>query len=98
MQEISANDYSVPGTPFLLSITTRARCYVVVKSLATGADLFARTIDGGVTQPVLVPTGSATLEAYAGGSSLSVDTHGKHVGTVPSLGYAVVYTFNPTNS
>ena len=44
--------YSVPGSPFMLSIRTTARCYVVVRSLATGADLFASTINAGATQSV----------------------------------------------
>jgi hypothetical protein len=48
-----------------------------------------------VTQSVTVPAGAATLEAYAGGSSLSVSVNGRSVGTVAKLGYAVVYRFNP---
>jgi hypothetical protein len=47
---------------------------------------------------VVVPSGSATLEAAAGGSSLVVRSQGKQVGTVPVLEYAFTYTFNPTNS
>jgi hypothetical protein len=97
MQETSPNTFSVPASFFVLSIKTTARCYVVVKSLATGNDLFDSTINGGVTQSVFVPRGSATLEAYAGGSSLSVVAHEKQVGAISDLVYAVVYTFNPSS-
>jgi len=91
--------YSVPGAPYLLAIKTTQRCYVVVKSLTSGtAPLLASVIAAGVTQTLLIPSGSVTLEAYAGGSSLSVSFHGKQVGTVPTLTYAHTYTFNPTNS
>jgi len=90
--------YSVPGSSYLLTIKTTARCYVVVRSLKSGTDLFASTINGGATQKVLVPGGSATLEAAARGSSLVVSSGGKTVGTVPALLYAVTYRFNPTNT
>ena len=70
----------------------------MVKSLKTNTDLFNSTISGGTTQAVVVPSGSATLEAAAGGSSLVVRSQGKQVGTVPVLEYAFTYTFNPTNS
>lgn len=90
--------YSVPGSSYVLEIKTTRRCYVVVKSLKTNTDLFNSTISGGTTQAVVVPSGSATLEAAAGGSSLVVRSQGKQVGTVPVLEYAFTYTFNPTNS
>jgi len=90
--------YSVPGSPYVLAIKTTQRCYVVVKSLASRTNLFSATISADVTQPVVVPGGSTTLEAYAGGSSLSVSFQGKPVGTVAVLRYAITYNFNPTRS
>ncbi len=90
--------YSVPGSPYVLAIKTTQRCYVVVKSLASRTNLFNATISAGVTQPVVVPRGSTTLEAFAGGSSLSVSFQGKPVGTVAVLRYAITYNFNPTRS
>jgi len=90
--------YSVPGRPYVLAIKTTQRCYVVVKSLASRTNLFNATISAGVTQPVVVPRGSTTLEAFAGGSSLSVSFQGKPVGTVAVLRYAITYNFNPTSS
>jgi hypothetical protein len=90
--------YSVPGSPYVLAIKTTQRCYVVVKSLASRTNLFSATISADVTQPVVVPGGSTTLEAYAGGSSLSVSLQGKPVGTVAVLRYAITYNFNPTRS
>jgi hypothetical protein len=80
----------------VLAIKTTQRCYVVVRSLATRTDLFASTIGAGTTQSVLVPSGSTTLEAFAAGSSLSVNVQGKPVGTVAVLRFAVTYSFNPT--
>ena len=56
------------------------------------------TIGAGVTQSVLVPSGSSSLEAYAGGSSLSVSFLGKPVGTIAVLRYAVTYNFIPATS
>jgi hypothetical protein len=90
--------YSVPGSPYVLAIKTTQRCYVVVKSLASRTNLFNATISADVTQPVVVPGGSTTLEAFAGGSSLSVSFQGKPVGTVAVLRYAITYNFNPTRS
>jgi hypothetical protein len=90
--------YSVPGAPYELTIKTTQRCYIQVKSLTTGALLFDSTLGAGVSQPVKVPTGSATIEAFAGGSSLSVSVSGNRVGTIAKLGYAVVYRFNPPSS
>jgi hypothetical protein len=90
--------YSVPAAPFVLTIKTTQRCYIQVKSLASGSLLFNSTLASGADQQVTVPSGSATLEAYAGGSSLSVSVQGTQVGTVSKLGYAVVYRFNPPTS
>ena len=90
--------YSVPAAPFVLTIKTTQRCYIQVKSLASGSFLFNSTLALGADQQVTVPSGSATLEAYAGGSSLSVSVQGTQVGTVSKLGYAVVYRFNPPNA
>ena len=87
--------YSVPGAPYVLEIRTTQRCYMQVKSLATGAFLFDNTLGGAVRQSVSVPSGSATVEAFAGGSSLSVSVNGSTVGTIAKLGYAVVYRFVP---
>ncbi len=82
----------------MLTIKTTQRCYIQVKSLASGSFLFNSTLASGADQQVTVPSGSATLEAYAGGSSLSVSVQGTQVGTVSKLGYAVVYRFNPPTS
>jgi hypothetical protein len=90
--------YSVPGAPYELTIKTTGRCYIQVKSLTTGTFLFDNTLGAGVMQPVSVPAGSATVEAFAGGSSLSVSVSGKQVGTIAKLGYAVIYRFNPPSS
>jgi hypothetical protein len=79
----------------VLTIKTTQRCYVVVKSLANRADLFDSTISSDAVQPVLVPSGASTLEAFAAGASLSVSFAGKQVGTVAVLRYAVTYNFNP---
>jgi hypothetical protein len=97
-QTINSVTYSVPGSPFVLAIKTTQRCYVVVKSLQNGTDLFGSTIGAGATQSVLVPSGAATLEAFAGGSSLSVSVQGRQVGTVAVLRYAFTYNFRPTSS
>jgi hypothetical protein len=95
----SSVSYSVPATSYALTITAEAGrpCYVVVKSLKTTLDLFASTIGGGATERVVVPNGSATVEAFAGGASLEVSALGKHLGTIPALEYAFTYTLNPTN-
>lgn len=90
--------YSVPGAPYVLTIKTTQRCFVVVKPLTPGPDLFASTIGADTAQPVLVSGGSTTLEAYAGGASLSVSVGGAQVGTVGTLKYAVTYEFNPPSS
>jgi hypothetical protein len=87
--------YSVPAAPYVFAIKTTQRCYMQVKSLQGGTLLLSQTLAAGVTQSVTVPAGAATLEAYAGGSSLSVSVNGRSVGTVAKLGYAVVYRFNP---
>ncbi len=97
-QTTNSVTYSVPGSPYVLAIKTTQRCYVVVKSLENGTDLFGSTIAAGTTQSVLVPSGSTTLEAFAGGSSLSVSVQGRPVGTVAVLRYAVTYNFRPTSS
>jgi hypothetical protein len=97
-QTANSVTYSVPGIPYVLEIKTTRRCYVVVKSLTNQLDLFASTISADVTQPVLVPSGSTALEAYAGGSSLSVSFHGKQIGTIGVLRYAISYDFNPSSS
>jgi len=89
--------YSLPGTPYVLAVKTTQRCYVVVKALASRTDLFAATIGAGETQSVLVPSGPSTLEAFAGGASLSVAFQGRQVGTVAVLRFAVTYIFNPTS-
>jgi len=94
----SSVTYSLPGAPYQLAIKTTHRCYVVVKSLASGFDLFASTISAGATQSVLVPGGAATVEAFAAGSSLAVSFHGHQVGTISELRYAIAYNFNPTSS
>ena len=96
-QTTNSVTYSLPGTPYVLAIKTTQRCYVVVKSLASRADLFASTIGLGETQSVLVPGGSSTLEAFAGGASLSVAFQGRQVGTIAVLRFAVTYIFNPTS-
>src|ERR1019366_10078754 len=75
-QGVSSVPYSVPAAPYVLTIKTTQRCYIQVKSLASGAFLFNRTLGPGVKQPVIVPSGSASLEAFARGSSLSVRVPG----------------------
>jgi hypothetical protein len=97
-QGVSSVTYSVPAAPYVLTIKTSQRCYIQVKSLASGAFLFNRTLGPGVIQPVIVPSGSASLEAFAGGSSLSVSVQGTEVGSLSKLGYAVIYRFNPSSS
>lgn len=94
-QSATSVTYSLPGAPYVLAIKTTQRCYVVVKSLANGADLFDSTISAGATQTVLVQNGSATVEAYAGGSSLTVSFQGARIGTIGVLRYAITYNFNP---
>jgi hypothetical protein len=69
-----------------------------VESLTSKTDLFNSTISADVTQSVLVTSGSTTLEAFAGGASLSVSFLGKPVGAVAVLRFAVTYNFNPTSS
>ncbi len=97
-QTATSVTYSVPTSPFTLSIRTTQRCYVVVRSLATGTDLFASTIAAGATQSVAVANGSAAVQAFAAGSSLIASANGRHLGTVAELKYATTYTFQPTNS
>jgi hypothetical protein len=97
-QTATAVTYSVPASHFTLSISTTQRCYVVVKSLATGTDLFASTIGAGTTQSVVVTNGSATVQAFAAGSALVISSSGRHLGTVAELKYATTYTFQPTNT
>ena len=94
-QTANSVTYSLPGSPYVLTIKTTQRCYVVVKSLANRPDLFDSTISSDAVQPVLVPSGASTLEAFAAGASLSVSFAGKQVGTVAVLRYAVTYNFNP---
>lgn len=89
--------YSVPSAPFTLVIKTTQRCYVQIKSLSTGSFLLNDTLGAGALQQVTVPAGSATIEAYAGGSSLTVNVAGNQIGSVGTLAYAVVYRFNPPN-
>ena len=90
--------YSVPGAPYVLTIKSTRRCYLQVRSLATGAELFNSVLAAGVSEAVTVQSGAATLEAFAGGSSLSVSVQGSEVGTISTLGYAVVYRFEPPTS
>ena len=97
-QTANSVTYSVPGSPYVLAIKTTQRCYVRVESLTSRADLFNATISADVTQSVLVPSGPTTLEAFAGGASLSVSFLGKPVGTVAVLRFAFTYNFNPTSS
>ena len=97
-QSANSVTYSLPRAPYVLSVKARQRCYVVVTSLASGTALFGSTIAAGATQAVSVLSGSATVEVYAAGASLSVSSHGSTVGAVPTLLYAHVYTFNPVNS
>jgi hypothetical protein len=97
-QTANSVTYSVPGSPYVLAIKTTQRCYVRVESLTSRADLFNATISADVTQSVLVPSGPTTLEAFAGGASLSVSFLGKPVGAVAVLRFAVTYNFNPTSS
>ena len=89
--------YSVPGAPYTLTIRTTQRCYVQVKSLASGTLLLDNTLGAGATQQVTVPGGSTSVEAFAAGSSLSVSVGGKQVGDVGGLDYAVSYRFIPPN-
>jgi len=102
MQQTSAGPntvtYSVPGAPYVLTIKTTQRCYIQVKSLVSSTSLFSQTIGAGLSQSITVPAGSATLEAFAGGSSLSVSVGATRVGTLAKLGYAVIYRFNPPSS
>jgi len=97
-QGVNSVTYSVPAAPYVLTIKTTQRCYIQVKSLTSGTLLYNSTLGAGVKLPVIVPSGSATLEAFAGGSSLSVSVQGTVVGTVSRLGYAVIYRFNPPSS
>ena len=94
----SSVKYSVPGRSYVLVVKTSRDCYVVVTSLPSRRVLYQRVIPGGLTERVSVPAGAATLEAYAGGSSLVVDSGGRRVGSIQSLTYAFIYTFTPTNS
>jgi hypothetical protein len=97
-QGFNSVTYSVPAAPYVLTIKTSQRCYMQVKSLPSGALLLSQTLGAGVTQSITVTASSATVEAYAGGSSLSVSVNGHSVGTIAKLGYAVVYRFNPPSS
>ena len=76
MQQISQTKnsvtYALPAALMCWPSRRTRPCYVVVRSLMNKTNLFATTISAGVTQSVLVPGGSTSLEAYAGGSSLSV--------------------------
>ena len=89
--------YSVPGPSYVLAITTTQACSVQVNFVKGNVELFTSTLPAGVTKRVVVPRGSTALIAYASGSSLVVDSHGKKVGAVPALEYAVIYTFNPSS-
>ena len=97
-QTTNSVTFSLPGSPYVLAIKTTRPCYVVVRSLLNRTSLFASTINAGVTQSVIVPGGSTSLEAYAGGSSLSVSFQGKPVGAIALLRYAVIYNFDPARS
>lgn len=96
-QTANSVTYSVPGAPFQLAIKTTQRCDVLVKSSA-GAVLFSSTISANATQTVDVPSGPATLEAFAGGASLSVSYNDTKIGTIDAVRYAVTYNFEPANS
>ncbi len=95
---LNAVTYSVPGAPYVLTVKTTQRCYVEVKSLTSGVPLFDQTIGADVSQSVTVPAGSVTLQAFAGGASLSVSVGGRQVGSVAKLDFAVNYRFNPPSS
>ena len=90
--------YSVPGVPYTLTIKTTQRCYVQVRSLPSGTFLLENTLGAGVTQQVTVAGGSSTVEAFAGGSTMSVSVGGKQVGNVGKLGFTVIYKFNPSST
>jgi len=96
-QTATSATYSVPGAPYELAIKTTQRCDVLVKS-SSGAVLFSSTLGADVTQTVNVQNGPATLQAFAGGASLSVSYNGKTVGTIDKVRYAVTYNFELANS
>jgi len=91
--------YSVPGSPYVLAIkttptmlcrgeVTREQDEPLQRDNQRRRDTAGRSC----------PAGRPPLEAYAGGSSLSVSFQGKPVGTVAVLRYAITYNFNPTRS
>lgn len=99
-QTATGTTFALSGPAYSLAITTSARCYVVVHSLATNVDLLNNTLAAGTTKIVRV-TGSSTLYVAAGGASLSViDSHGKTIGKVTTLKIdPYLYTFDvPPNS
>jgi hypothetical protein len=90
--------YTVPGAPYVLNIKTTQRCYLRVVSIASGASLLNNTLAAGASQAVVVAGGSATVQAYAAGASLSVSVQGTEVGAIAKLLYGVSYRFNPPSS
>ena len=100
-QTATGTTYSVPTsptTPYLIVISTQEPCYVVAVSEPSGQQLLNTTIPADSSHPIYV-TGSVSLWAAAGGSSLIVKVAGdKQVGSVPllkDLPYPYKYTFEP---
>lgn len=102
----SANgtSYSVPTDPkipYVITIKTAQRCYVVAVGEPFGQQLLNATIPADSSHSIYV-TGSASLHVAAGGASLTVTVSGgRVVGTIPLLKdfpYPYNYTFSPATS
>ena len=108
MQQTSSTPSSVtysvptsPSTPYIITISTQERCYVIVVVQPSGQQLLNTVIPASSSKPLWV-TGTATVSAAAGGASLSVRvTGGRTVGTVPLLKdfpYPFIYKFVPNQT
>lgn len=86
---------TVPASSYVIDFTTASThpCSVVILQ-PSGNTLYTATQPGGTTHAVPV-NGSATVRVFAGGSSVAVVVGGRAVGTIQTLAYNTLYTFQP---
>lgn len=85
---------TLPVTAYTIEFTTTQRVNFEVKSVATGAVIYANTQGAGQTQAIPV-TGAATLVAYATGGTFTVKNGDKVLIPATPARYSTVFTFQP---
>jgi hypothetical protein len=88
---------TLTASTYTIDFTTTQRVNFEVKSVSTGAVIYANTQSAGQTQVIDV-SGAATLVAYATGGTFTVKSGSTVLISATPARYSVVYTFQPAAS